>query len=592
MVMSDVSMLDAVPPLKGNPFDLRPIERSRAHQLVGRDEILTSWTEHMHSQSPRMLLLVGDNGSGRTSLINAISSQTIRHFVGQYWHTQDPLKRVLSEISVTFGGHEVPQTMHQTVERLVETLDADSGPLPLIALDYPSDVDFISFLTLISPILQRLRALVVVSLTNAQLSALEGPVRDVFEEPTHLQPLSGNHIQSLSDIRVRRMARQKWPIHPRLLESVRTRAGGNPRAVIGLLRDLIDEKRGLGCEGTLERLIGWEAPIESETQQPVVIETIDNHPIEFPEDSHLPIIEQTEENEDDWDTEPEDMWVEEEVEPKKETEIEIEQNENEDYLGSISDDQEVVDPTKITDSTPEEGDFLTMEKGTEPPARNRVPGSFSGLVSRSRDTSDQMPTGPSDSLVTKPLAPPNSPAPSEPSENPMEKPMEERTARKSVETFMPPLDEMQVFSSNGELWTVDSEQEKTLPEPTDDPIEDHALEEIEQEFEELPVNEQLVSETAPHAPETFDFSPKWKSTDSIDEAHLGSLNNAERLVVSIAGQREISPSDAVIQARLEVGRPRLSQIYNALHRSGILSVRKEGRSRLFKLSELASELLS
>lgn len=157
---------------------------------------------------------------------------------------------------------------------------------------------------------------------------------------------------------------------------------------------------------------------------------------------------------------------------------------------------------------------------------------------------------------------------------------------------MPPLDEMQVFSSNGELWTVDSEQEKTLPEPTDDPIEDHALEEIEQEFEELPVNEQLVSETAPHAPETFDFSPKWKSTDSIDEAHLGSLNNAERLVVSIAGQREISPSDAVIQARLEVGRPRLSQIYNALHRSGILSVRKEGRSRLFKLSELASELLS
>ena len=596
MVVSDTSMLDVVPPLKGNPFDLRPIERSRAHQLVGRDEILTSWTEHMHSQSPRMLLLVGDNGSGRTSLINALSSQTIRHFVGQYWHTQDPLKRVLSEISVTFGGHEVPQTMHQTVERLVETLDADSGPLPLIALDYPSDVDFIPFLTLISPILQRLRALVVVSLTNAQLSALEGPARDLFEEPTYLQPLSGRHIQSLSDIRVRRMAREKWPIHPRLLESVRTRAGGNPREVIGLLRDLIDEKRGLGCEGTLERLIGWEAPIESETQQPVVIETIDNHPIEFPEDHHLPIIEQTEENEDDWDTEPEDMWAEEEAKSKKESEIEIEQNEDEDYLEPISDDQEAADPTKITDWTPEEGDFLTMEKGTEPPARNRVPGAFSGLVSRSRDTSDQMPTEPNDSLVTKPPAPPNPPAPPEPSGNSMEKPMEERTARKSVETFMPPLDEMQVFSSKGELWTVDSEQERTLPEPTEDPtedpIEDPALEVIEQEFEELQVSEQLDSEAAPRAPETFDFSPKWKSADSIDEAHLGSLNNAERLVVSIAGQREISPSDAVIQARLEVGRPRLSQIYNALHRSGILSVRKEGRSRLFKLSELASELLS
>ena len=40
MVVSDVSMLD-VPPLRGNPFDLRPIERARAEDIVARDEILT-----------------------------------------------------------------------------------------------------------------------------------------------------------------------------------------------------------------------------------------------------------------------------------------------------------------------------------------------------------------------------------------------------------------------------------------------------------------------------------------------------------------------------------------------------------------------
>ena len=79
--------------------------------------------------------------------------------------------------------------------------------------------------------------------------------------------------------------------------------------------------------------------------------------------------------------------------------------------------------------------------------------------------------------------------------------------------------------------------------------------------------------------------------DALNEAHLGSMSDAELLVVSIAGQREISPSDTEIQARLEVGRPRLSQIYNALQRSGILSVRKEGRSRLFKLSDAAAEML-
>ena len=93
-------------------------------------------------------------------------------------------------------------------------------------------------------------------------------------------------------------------------------------------------------------------------------------------------------------------------------------------------------------------------------------------------------------------------------------------------------------------------------------------------------------------PKPVRIGPKWDSSDSLDENHLGSMNDAERLVVSIASEREISPSDAEIQARLEVGRPRLSQIYNSLYRSGILSARKEGRSRLFRLSETASELIS
>ena len=77
----------------------------------------------------------------------------------------------------------------------------------------------------------------------------------------------------------------------------------------------------------------------------------------------------------------------------------------------------------------------------------------------------------------------------------------------------------------------------------------------------------------------------------LEQGRLRSLSEAERLVVSMASEREISPSDAEIQARLEVGRPRLSQIYNSLHKSGILSARKEGRSRLFKLSDAASDLL-
>ena len=39
MVEGPASILD-LPPLRGNPFDLRPIEANRAEYLVGRDRLL------------------------------------------------------------------------------------------------------------------------------------------------------------------------------------------------------------------------------------------------------------------------------------------------------------------------------------------------------------------------------------------------------------------------------------------------------------------------------------------------------------------------------------------------------------------------
>ena len=83
MYDSGVSSID-LPAVRGNPFDNRPIESSRAQDLVGRKEILRRWREHIHSGSPRMILLVGESGSGRTSMINAISSQTPKQYIGQF----------------------------------------------------------------------------------------------------------------------------------------------------------------------------------------------------------------------------------------------------------------------------------------------------------------------------------------------------------------------------------------------------------------------------------------------------------------------------------------------------------------------------
>ena len=66
------------------------------------------------------------------------------------------------------------------------------------------------------------------------------------------------------------------------------------------------------------------------------------------------------------------------------------------------------------------------------------------------------------------------------------------------------------------------------------------------------------------------------------------MSEVERVVLAEAKEREVSPSDPTLQAVLEVGRTRLSQIFNGLRKAGLLSVRKQGRTRLFKLSRAAS----
>lgn len=595
MVVSELSKAD-LPTLRGNPFDSRPIERNRANEIVGREDILIRWKEHMHSQSPRLILLTGERGSGRTSLINAISSQTNDRFVGTYWHSDDPLNCALDEIAITFCGHDIPPSIHQKVERIVETLDTASGPLPLVALDYPSHVDISSFLSLILPILQRLRALIVVSVSNSQMVSLDENNREVFDEMATVEPFSQDQIQLLSDLRIRRMSPERWIIKKDFLEAIISRTGGNARSVISILRDLVDEGRGLGSKGTLESLKSWDKP-----KKPNLPDVTTNKPIiePIPDPIHIPDIEFAEEIEAirleeeeqeseiveqhfedvEWKLQTDEIWPDEKSNDSKAM--------DEGPAEEIPREPVVENPDTITGWAADDGTILSMEEGTEPLPRSQS-GGFSGLVSRSRITNDLMPTGPD---YSTPIQEPEimdlrSSASVEPIQE--EKPQFIEEIQKSVTTESSPIEEKQVFFSEGELWTVDSELEETLPETSDevdfDPMEPFH----EPEHVESPIQE--VAKPPLEAPIII-HSPKWEYKEMIDQKHLERLSDAESLVVTIASTREISPSDAEIQARLEVGRPRLSQIYNSLHKSGILAVRKEGRSRLFKLSEDVEDLL-
>ena len=82
-----------------------------------------------------------------------------------------------------------------------------------------------------------------------------------------------------------------------------------------------------------------------------------------------------------------------------------------------------------------------------------------------------------------------------------------------------------------------------------------------------------------------------RESNALDVYTLRSLSKSEAVLVEVSSNREFSPSDSRLQDRLNVGRPRMSQMCNRLYRAGILSVQQKGKSRMFKLTNDAKAQL-
>ena len=669
-----VNLLE-LPPLRGNPFDSRPIESSRAHELVGHQPLLTNWRDHIHSQSPRMVLLIGELGSGRTSIVNTVSSLTTQSYISQYFpESQDPVKSILQELTVHFGDFEIPSSMNLLSQKLVSSLDEISGPLPLIAFDYPSHIDLGRIISSMAPTLSRLRAFTIITITPSQLNALGDGVIDLFDITDRLTGFSKSEIQQMVNIRTKTRSREMWNIKPTLLEAIHNQTGGNPREVLKLLRDLVDERRNLGGVGTLAKLMSWRvANPSAQVIEPVVSETKSREEDwQTPESPSIMIPEES--VEDYADEEPDDLWDIEEDEsiPEEPTKLDwnddfgnpeidwidnakiepkVEEDDEESRIEALENQYSESEPY-----IPEPETELFMQAGTEPPASVFGGGSFGGLRRRLAKTTDEMPKGLDQTEIIYADHVRNQPIPSPSPKSPDDiVEIEENQGHYDIESSrdapeMPAkldrsikkITEEHVFSSDGAEWFVDQSLGNTLPDlKVKSAFEEEMETEQEQIIEEAPqfeedYPEEIVrdeptapppeirvvssvplipdssepiqlpfgvikqprqtvltpSQLTPQPPIPLSFAPLWDVDSPLNPQKFHTLSDSERMILEAASMREISPSDAELQARLEVGRPRLSQIYNGLQKAGILSVRKQGRTRFFKLSGAAATAIA
>jgi len=613
----------SIPPLRGNPFDSRPIEGNRISEIVGRNNILSSMRELIISGSPRMVLLSGERGSGRTSLINSICSFSSNNIVCQYWPEENQLLSVIHEISISFDGFEKSKSIHKISDGLVRNLESKTGPLPVVALDYPSNIPIETFLPRITPILQRLRALVIISLTPSQLNSLDNDTIGLFTEPIQLKELDIGDIQNLVDKRIMKMGKEKWLLRPNILKLIYQKTGGNPRLIINLLQNLVDEHRGIGSLGTLKKLHALDEitskPIEKfnsndtvqnlvQSNESIIVDEyeiekkIEKKPFLF---DNLQNMKTPENNiistQDDVIDMPEPIlevvnkpssrnddftlidWSEEFKKPVIDNDIVI----NKELKNIVIDDEKKDDSNQSNHKqTPFEYSQVNKPKVTN----------FGGIIGRSRNTSVSIESNAvsdeeSTIFIDASASEPNFP-------NFM-------NHKSSIMSNSPEYDSDALDDTNEKIvdrtedavWTVDANEESTLPNETiyeesnseqiiyDNPIYEEPI------FEDTIIEETLKSDDLMiNASKNYiklPLGPKWESDNLFDRDYASQLSDAEVLVISKAKEREISPSDDELQALLQVGRPRLSQIYNGLNKAGILSVRKKGRSRMFKLSNSA-----
>ncbi len=617
-----------LPLLRGNPFDLRPIESGRAEYLVGRDRLIASWREHIISQSPRMLLLVGERGSGRSSVVRTLASQTRRSFVGQYWPTTDPVNAIIHELAIHFCGFSSSGSNQKMIDDLVSNLEESSGSLPVISLDYPSNIEISMVLNSISPILQRLRALVIVVLTPSQLSSIDEETLELYDRPEYTTHLSKEQIQELSNRLVSRKAREKWIIDDTLLSRIHESTSGNPRDVIRILRDLIDERRDVGAHGALERLMRWKITNDSsdkdvkdaqnkilfsdESQGHIAeekdqlsvdepLQTRDFKPQSTDSDSDESIQDVTRYIEDKENNLPGEELEEYHLNFQSETgESQVNTEEISEDPDDLWESETGTDMEEMpVESDAEQGtldDFIYLQPGTEPPMFHSGSG-FKGLAHRSKLAQSQQPSEKEDTPIIESVSEISPLWEGDKIDIERNQPENNIPTISNIETEweiedsqLPEKETSSVISTDSAHWSVEPSMTSSLPV-----FEDHGTDIIDTPFgiEDAPVPPSDIIENKHENPLRENFRPTttWEPDNPFDEERSIYLNEAEMLVISTASEREISPSDAELQARLEVGRPRLSQIYNGLYKSGYLSVRKQGRKRLFKITEAAQKLV-
>ena len=544
--------IDDLPPMRENPFNGRPLERGEHRLLGGRDELVFRLTSLIGQRSPRMILLKGERGSGRTSLIHALASQTELHRSFTMFPHENHAMRLLDETFSMLVGFDRPPHVTAMVDHMVEAVSSYHGPLQLISYDFPSASGpmLCSSMQRLTGALRRLKALVLVTVTPEQFQAFPEDLVNEFDSVMNLEPVDEDGIRDIIEKRIASVSRKSWHCSDEFVEGLYDETQGHLSRLVRRMRDIVDKARA--NSSIREQELGWQRETGEEDSNAHSTMT----KMEPQEDSSVETESQPHDSESDIDSNPWGLDEEESLTQELTPEI-----------TSFTLEPEEDEPEPIVQSRASRFDAPVTG------------GMFGSLARRNRESMyDSPPFDPRH----------DSEVPQEQQSEPMvqdeaielwleeDAPLMQSVSSPSGQQEIVPPSPSQQIPTTGISSVAPPLAPSALPNPHESPesgINTH-----------LPTGSPysgLANRLAGLAPQP----QRWNNQSiSLDIERLRRLSAHEREIMEVASQREFSPSDDFLRSRLDVKRPRMSQLANGLYKAGILAVRQHGRSRWFSLT--------
>ena len=609
-----------LPLLPSNPFSTLPLEASQSHLLIGRVHQKNAMMQYIRYKSPRRVLLSGEMGSGRSSLLRCLSNHAPKSVHIDHIPHQNPALGLLREIYTQLTGTEAPSGWSQVVQKLVDASRTHTQSLPLVVIDAQGvEMNILSQALLsASAALNRVQCVLVVVIETMQKAQFPDQLLHMFDSDHHLEPFTIDEIQALVESRIKSVSDEAFVLSSEDARHLRDKTFGNPGVIIRSLRNAVDASLNPTSLAAIDRILTLtkpSLPIEEPTleatppeappspEEPVdmdwaaaeELQTVVSEAAETLND--VPGPSQPSEQEDGEILDASMPWTERQSMRDAEDDVKIF-----DSMQGFELNLEQLDEQKSTDEDLPELPFKALpqtsefDPGISDPGPRPINGMFKSIVGRIREVKAA--------------------------------PAKEETGTElwlaegledGVAALPAVVEEEEPMESSGEL----IHDEVGFFEE----VEDRLNEEIAHIEEELEVGAGTTTTDASHeqvaaltqAVQTLvsAISTAGKSSQPplqrafidalaglqhkpvanqiehpLDVALLSNLSANEIAVLAVARERKFSPSDHSLLTDLGVKRSRLSQISSRLLKGGVLNARTVGRSRFYTMTSTAKAQLA